>query len=435
MARLSRPPGAIGDPGDYLIEGEVADYAFGPVPLTPQFLKEFASILDNWEKDHPSGAVNFHTSYSLLWLQTLLDDFDATGDSELAKQLAPSAYRLLDRYAQWVGPNGLLSEAPDYLFMDWVKIGGFNAHHPPAVIGQGYLTAFYYRGLQDGLRLARLTGDTGRAVQYSKQLAGLREAFNRELWDADAGLYRDGKPFLNHNPTSDPNMLPPDRDVVTHSAQVNALAILYDLAPKERQAEILARVLEPPATAPESENAILGKAASPLDSLNVQPYFMHFVFAAEAHAGVFSRYAAGQLARWKINPETRTFEEMWGTGDWSHGWGGTPLIQMSAHVLGVSAASPGFQKVTLAPIPLGLTFAKGVVPTSHGDIDVSWTKEKSRLVYKVVLPASTVGSLDLAGVEGALGAPVSIDDHRPTIYRGPLAIATGSHSVVLTFTP
>ncbi len=125
---------------------------------------------------------------------------------------------------------------------------------------------------------------------------------------------------------------------------------------------------------------------------------------------------------------------MWGTGDWSHGWGGTPLIQMSEHVLGISAASPGFQKVMLAPIPLGLTFARGSVPTSHGDIKVSWEKEKSRFSYNVVLPASTMGTLDLTGVERVLGASVSIDGHRPTIYRGPLAIAAGSHSVVLTFT-
>lgn len=425
----------IGDPGDYLIEAEVANYAFGPVPLTHQFLKEFALILDNWEKDHPSGAVNFHTSYSLLWLQTLLEDFEATGDPALARELAPSAYRLLDRFAHWVGPNGLISEAPNYLFMDWVKIAGFNAHHPPAVIGQGYLTAFYYRGLKDGLRLARLRGDNARAAQYGKQLVDLRQAFNRELWDADAGLYRDGKPFLNHNPTSDPNMLPPDRDVVTHSAQVNVLAVLYDLAPRKRDSQIMARVLEASAAAPQRQNTVLATAAGPLDSLNVQPYFMHFVFAAEAHAGVLGKYAAQQLARWRINPETRTFQEMWGTGDWSHGWGSTPLLQMSAHVLGVASASPGFRNVTLAPIPLNLTFAKGVVPTSQGDVAVSWERDKNQFIYKVVLPGSITGTLDLTDVEGALGASVSIDGHPRMTYRRPFAIATGSHAVVVRLTP
>jgi hypothetical protein len=60
---------------------------------------------------------------------------------------------------------------------------------------------------------------------------------------------------------------------------------------------------------------------------------MHFVFAAEVHAGVFAQYAPSQLARWVVNPQTQTFEESWNRGDWSHGWGATPLLQMSSHVL------------------------------------------------------------------------------------------------------
>ena len=45
--------------------------------------------------------------------------------------------------------------------------------------------------------------------------------------------------------------------------------------------------------------------------LNVQPYFMHFVFAAEDHAGVFDRYAWTQMQRWHLNLETHTFNENW----------------------------------------------------------------------------------------------------------------------------
>ncbi len=419
----------IGDPGDYLIEAKVADYAFGPVAMTPQFLREFAAILDHWMADHPSGSPNFHTSYSLLWLQTLLDYYDETGDEALARELAPSAYRLLERYSQWIGPNGILSEAPNYLFMDWVTIGGFETHHPPAVIGQGYLTAFYYQGLADGIRLAQMTGDTARMDQYTKLRVALREAFNRELWDARAGLYRDGRPFLNHNPTS-PNFLPPDRDIETHSPHVNALAVLYDLAPREEQKKILARALTP-------NLADGGRAAeaSPKDLrslLNVQPYFMHFVFAAEAHAGVLGLYARAQLARWVVNPQTQTFQEMWGRGDWSHGWGGTPLIQMSSHVLGVSSGSPGYGIVALAPVPLGLTFAKGTVPTPRGDVAISWTRSAGRFTYEVTLPAGTKGSLSLDGVEGFSSMQMSIDGSTGKLYHAPVALDAGTHRILLS---
>jgi len=418
----------IGDPGDYLIEAKVADYAFGPVAMTPQFLREFAGILDHWMADHPTGSPNFHTSYSLLWLQTLLDYYDETGDARLARELAPSAYRLLERYSQWIGANGILSEAPNYLFMDWVTIGGFQTHHPPAVIGQGYLTAFYYRGLADGIRLAQLSGNDAQVERYTKQRTSLREAFNRELWDARAGLYRDGKPFLNHNPTS-PDFLPPDRDIETHSPHVNALAVLYDLAPQEEQAKILARLLAP--SNPVTDGAADAGSKDSQRLLNVQPYFMHFVFAAEAHAGVLGLYAPEQLARWVVNPKTKTFQEMWKRGDWSHGWGGTPLIQMSSHVLGVSPRSPGYGSVSLAPEPLGLSFAKGRVPTPKGDVEVSWARSSGRFSYQVTLPPGTKGLLNLDGVGVPSSMHVSVDRSARKMYDGPIALDAGTHRIEL----
>jgi alpha-L-rhamnosidase len=415
----------IGDPGDYLILAKVADDAFGPIPLTPQFLRQFAAILDTWMADHPEGSPNFHTSYSLLWLQTLLEYYDETGDRALAKELAPSAFRLLARYSQWIGSNGILSEAPNYLFMDWVEIGGFATHHPPAVIGQGYLTAFYYRGLGDGLRLAQLTGDSARVAQYSQQRDALRKAFNHELWDARLKLYRDGRPFLNHNPNS-PNFLPPDQNIETHSPHVNVLAVLYDLAPQEEQADILDRIL-----------ALEGSTNRPREVedksglLNVQPYFMHFVFAAEAHAHVLAKYAPAQLARWVVNPQTQTFAEMWTKGDWSHGWGATPLIQLSSQALGVNAQSPGYATVLLKPVTLGLTMAKGTVPTPKGDVQVSWTSSKNQFIYKTRLPPATRGTLDFGEIEGAGASRVKIDSAPSIPYRLPIRLGPGNHRIVL----
>ena len=418
----------IGDPGDYLIEAKVADYAFGSPALTPQFLREFASILDHWLPNHPEGSTNFHTSYSLLWLQTLLDYYDETGDIVLAKELAPSAYRLLARYSQWIGPNGLLSEAPNYLFMDWVTIGGFQTHHPPAVIGQGYLTAFYYRGLEDALRLAQLSGDSARVAQYTEQRSQLRKAFNRELWDSRAGLYRDGKPFLNHNPTS-ANLLPPDKDIETHSPHVNVLAVLYDLAPTDEQSAILSRVV----TAKDAGTGTADTSSHDAPGLlNVQPYFMHFVFAAEAHAGVLGKYAPAQLSRWNVNPQTQTFEEMWTRGDWSHGWGGTPLLQMSAHVLGINPGSAGYATVQLAPIPLGLAFAKGTVPTPKGDINVSWTHDQHAFVYDANLPPNTDATVNLNGIDGATSMQVSVDGSSAKLYTAPIQVGAGAHHIVLS---
>ena len=70
---------------------------------------------------------------------------------------------LLDLFDSYIGESGLITEAPNYMFMDWVNVRNYNLHHPPASMGQGYMSAFYFRALQYGSELSRLCGDTDRA--------------------------------------------------------------------------------------------------------------------------------------------------------------------------------------------------------------------------------------------------------------------------------
>jgi hypothetical protein len=370
----------ISDPGDYLIESLEDYYAFGEPWLARQDLRKFGAILKN------SDYYNFHTSYSLLWLQMLLDYYDYTGDLELVKELAPVARGLLDRFTGWRGKNGLISEAPNYMFMDWVNIAGIACHHPPAVIGQGYMTAFYYRGLADARRIAELTGDRASALRYEQLRREVGGAFQRELWDPKKGLYRDGRPFQTS--VSPSQWLPADTAIETFSPHVNSLAVLYDLAPASEQQPIMERVL----------------AESPL---NAQPYFMHFIFAAIAHSGLFEKNGVPQMRRWQIHPDSGTAPEMWDSGDYSHGWTGTPLIQMSARILGVQPSAPGFRTVAIHPIPSGLEWARGVVPTPHGKLEVSWQRSTHEFHLHVIVPQGVGAEISLPW-----SGPIQLDGKR-----------------------
>ena len=359
----------ICDPGDYLIESLENYYAFGEPWLARQDLRKFGGLLRQLH------YRNFHTSYSLLWLQMLLAYYDYTGDQTLVTELAPDVHALLDTFTSWRGTNGLISEAPNYMFMDWVTIAGFGCHHPPAVIGQGYMTAFYYRGLADAIRVADLTGDTGRAGQYARLREEVKTAFARELWVAGSGLYRDGKPFQTSVKPS--QWLPADKDIETFSSQGNLLAVLYDLAPRETAPAIIDRLMARP-------------------DLNTQPYFMHFVYASLDHAGRFEPYAIPQMKRLKIFADTQTYREMWDNGDYSHAWGGAPLIQMSSTILGVRPLTPGFARFAVRPEPCGLQWAKGVVPTPHGDIAVSWTHADGALTLDLTVPPGCEAEVTVA---------------------------------------
>ena len=356
----------ICDPGDYVIEAMVNYDAFAQPWLVRQDVRKFAWLL----KDR--AYRNFHTSYSLGWLQMLMDYYDHTGDQSLVDEMAPYVHELLDTYTTWRGGNGIISEAPNYMFMDWVDIGGFGCHHPPAVIGQGYLTAFYCHGLDMASRVAALQGDTARVAKYARLRQETAAAFNRELWVGEKGLYRDGKPFQTS--VKPHQWMPADRDIETFSPHVNLLAVLYDLAPNDRQAAIVERVL----------------AVQPL---NTQPWFMHWVFQAIDHAGLFDRFGVPQMRRWRIVPETQSFREMWNGGDLSHGWCSTPLVQMSSRVLGVTPGAPGFKTITIRPNLCDLEWARGSVPTPHGDVAVAWAMGHDQLTLDVTVPAGTAADV------------------------------------------
>jgi alpha-L-rhamnosidase len=388
----------ICDPGDYVIEAMVNHYAFAQPWLARQDIRKFAWVLKS------ENYRNFHTSYSIAWLQMLMDYCDYTGDQSLVKEMSPYVHELLAAYTSWRGANGLISEAPNYMFMDWVTIGGFACHHPPAVIGQGYLTALYYHGLEMASRVAVMTGEPNRVEEYRKLRGEVRAAFNRELWVPGQGLYRDGKPFQTS--VKPYTWMPADKPIETFSPHVNLLAVLYDLAPKDAQQAIVERVL----------------ADKPL---NTQPWFMHWGFASFDHAGLFNRFGAEQLRRWKIVPETQTFREMWNGGDLSHGWCSTPLVQMSARILGVAPAEPGFETISLAPCPCDLSWAKGKVPTPHGDVAVSWTRDENRFTLDLTIPPGTraTATLPLSGFDH----PSILADGKES--RQPLRLEAGTHHV------
>jgi len=350
----------LADFGDYMIVAMVNYYAFGEPWLIRQDIRKFARILEQ------ASCQPFHTSYALLWLQALMDYYAFSGDTELIRETAPFVHGLMKHFAGYIGKNGLISAAPDYMFMDWVTIAGYNAHHPPAVIGQGYLSAFYYRALQDAVAVTAITGDATNAAAYRLKAGKLKAAFNRELWSERKQLYRDGLPFRSRVKLN--RWLPADRKIETFSPHVNTLAVLFDLAPHERQEDIMRRVL----------------AEKPL---NCQPYFMHFVFFALRHAGLFDRRALKLMMRWRINPATGTFREMWDRGDYSHGWQCTPLIQLSSSVLGVTPASPGYRILRIQPLACGLKWARGSVPTAHGDVRVAWERIGAMFRMEVTIPA------------------------------------------------
>jgi hypothetical protein len=324
----------------------------------------------------------FHTSYVFYWLQSLLNYYDYTGDRTVIDEVAPQVHAMLDQYTTYLGKNGIISEAPNYMFMDWVTVHddkdpkiAFACHHPPAVIGQGYMTALFYRGLADGIRVAQLTGDQARVDKYSRLREQVASAYQTELWDETRGQYCDGKPFTTS--VKPGRWLPADVPMESFSVQNNAFAVLYDLALPARREAILRGMLKNP-------------------NWDVTPFFMHFVFDALAHGGLFDSEAVSKMHDYVVVPETQTVREMGrDKGDYSHGWIASPTYQMSSRILGIAPAAPGFDAINIHPTFCALAFARGAVPSRHGLIGVDWTRQPDQLSIKLDIPPGTHANVNL----------------------------------------
>jgi len=399
--------------GDYLIHSLINYYAFGDTWLTRQTLIKTALMLEKNNYDM------FHTSYSLLWIQMINYYYQYTGDIHLVQILLPHVNRLIDLFKTYLDSDFLVSNAPDYMFMDWIQIDKFNSHHPPAVIGMGYMTAFYYKALIDAASLNSLCKNSEIAGEDLVLAEEIKNSFNRLLWENEKKIYKDGIPFRSKAPNH--YFFPEDADIVTYSPHVNTLAVLYDIAPEKQQSAIMDYVTSQ-------------------GSIDLQPYFMFFVLAAVEHIGQFSGAGLGLLKKWGngINKETYTLKENWQDitetgygGDYSHAWGGSPLYFMSKNILGIKPGTGDNRKIEIQPfLSNSITWAKGRVPHISGDcIEVNWSNKKdSCYTYNLHIPSGITAFLDIP-VE-LIERDLTINNKSYSKTSGRLKLEGGSYEIV-----
>jgi hypothetical protein len=91
---------------------------------------------------------------------------------------------------------------------------------------------------------------------------------------------------------------------------------------------------------------------------------------------------------------TTLWESFEPTASLCHGFSATPVFQLSTEVLGVSPADPGFTRFRIGPQPVDLEWARGVVPTVRGDIEVAWERRDDALVLEVTVPDGSVAQVE-----------------------------------------
>lgn len=122
--------------------------------------------------------------YSLLYVPTLYEYYEATGDSETLRELSETAFTQLRIAAEKLDERGIVRDDPSWwCFLDW------NSELNKQAGAQGV----YIYCLRYGLAIAELVGDEEEAARIREKLDAASEAARKYLWEPDLGFFVSGE--------------------------------------------------------------------------------------------------------------------------------------------------------------------------------------------------------------------------------------------------
>jgi alpha-L-rhamnosidase len=316
---------------------------------------------------YPSNLPQNIPTFSLLWIGMLHDYWMYRPDSKFVSDKLQGTRDVLNWFARYEQPDGLLEELPWWSFIDWVPSGEIPTYDEHA---ESCVTTLQYLGaLIEAADLERNLGDSALAMRYQTRIDHIRPNLTSKCWVASRGLLADNPGQKNFN------------------QQANILGILYDVIPKDRQQEVLRRMLAiEPGTTPDGV-------------LAASYYFRYYLARALDHAGMADDYLKS-LDPWrKLLPlHFSTWPEIPGdTRSDSHAWSAHPIYDMLTLVAGVEPASPGFATVRVAPHLGSLDHLSATFPHTMGDIQVEYHRDSSGLTASVTLPGTLTGTFVFNG--------------------------------------
>jgi hypothetical protein len=364
--------------GDTRIQALISYAVTGDDRLARQALEAFndSRIPEGITRSrYPSSLPQNIPTFSLLWIGMLHDWWKYRPDPAPVRESLEGTRGVLNWFAQYEQPDGLLHETPWWSFIDWVQdkqeIPTYSAS------GESCVTTLEYLGaLRDAADLEQAFGDAHIAAQHRDREARVRAGLYGQCWSPDRGLLADN----------------PDKNVF--SQQANILAVLYDVIPKDQQQAVLRKIVA------------IEPGTTPNGILSASYYFRFYLARALDHAGMADDYLASLKAWRDLLPlHFSTWPETPGeTRSDSHAWSAHPIYDLLTLVAGIEPASPGFKTVRIAPHLGKVPSLTASFPHPDGTIQVHYVRHGAGLDADITLPASLTGEFIFQGQSHPLHA-------------------------------
>jgi alpha-L-rhamnosidase len=299
-------------------------------------------------------------------------DWMETGDTVwLAAHYEELKTKLLD---DRVGTDGLVVSTPKLIrhgdIVDWPE------HERDGYVFTSVNTvvnAFHLRALEEMSQLAWALGKDDEAAKFSEQERTAHTAFQAKLFDNARGLYRDGV-ATDHT-----------------SLHANLFPLAFGLVPVDKRSHIA--------------KWLAGRGMA--GSVYAAQYLLEALFENGEDADALALITAPGDRSWRHMVEsgaTITWEA-WDqkykpNQDWNHAWGAAPANLLPRFVLGAQPLNPGWSRALIQPHPGLLTHAEGRMPTPHGELSMSWRREKS-FILSITMPPGMTAQVELPALEGS----------------------------------
>ncbi len=345
--------------------------AFGDTALLRRGLAFMAETFQGGRPDSmaPNGDSGHLLDYGMLWVQSLKDYWQLTGDLPFVKQNFPVLQQFIAYLMTFKNPTTGLLDIPQgpVTIIPLIDRLGFTSRTGQSTA----VNALYYKTLMDAATLARAIGETASSTSWRDQAQSIKQSANRYL-------YLPGKHRYLSSIVADKPIDP--------SPHAQAWALACGLVPDE----------EAPAVASSLVEMLSPDPVTP----NVEIYGMYWVLEALGKAGRFSEGIKliqgyyGRLLDLGATTWWETFnanQNYWST--LSHGWGSGPTWFLTRYILGAQRTGP--ETWLVKPAFAGVQTAAGELPLLPGPLQVSWA-----------YPTCGNPTLELTGPPGARGQVV-----------------------------
>ena len=351
--------------GDARSESLFAMSCFGAYDLVRRCIRLAGQSLDRLPlvgSQVPSSWDNIIPAWSFMWVISIFDYYEETGDLEFVREVRPMMAKNLAGAESMIDSGTGLFSCPAWNLFDWSRTKcEFRI--------MLYNSLFLIGALDAAIKLGEALEEQPDEVAHWREFrAALAETVNR-AWDARKLAWPDS---IDENGR-------PSEDVSVHTSM---LAVIYDVAVAAHQAEVRTNVLSP--------RSELIPVASPFASLYFYEALEKLGVPGEIVDAIRRDYRpmlrAGASTVWETYARAFSHVGDFPTRSHCHGWSAAPLYYLPRLVLGIVPEGIGGRRFRISPRVSGLEYAAGTRPTVHGRIEVRWEKSGRSLAIHVKVP-------------------------------------------------